>query len=263
MGIVLENIKYKNVLNDISYRFSKRRITGIYGDNANYILDIINGDILDYSGLYVLEKIEMDLSFFQNNPAAITLIDSNPFFFTTKVMDEFKFNVELRKYKCDDLNKRIDECLNYVGLDDKILDRVITTLSTSEKYLLSIAINLMFDPDVILFKDIFVGMDHNTKKKISILINNLKEEKKLIIVTTKDINDLYEITDEVILLNGPNIYKSGISDKIFTSIDIIKDDVIPMPSITKVTYYAKTDKKVKLSFHKDVRDIIKDIYKHV
>ena len=42
----------------------------------------------------------------------------------------------------------------------------------------------------------------------------------------------------------------------------MKENVIPMPYITKVTYLAK-NKKVKLTYHKDVRDIIKDIYKHV
>ena len=44
--------------------------------------------------------------------------------------------------------------------------------------------------------------------------------------------------------------------------EIIKDKIVPIPYISEVTYLAK-NKKVKLSYHKDVRDIIKDIYKHV
>ena len=68
--------------------------------------------------------------------------------------------------------------------------------------------------------------------------------------------------DEVLLLDGRLLYESGSSDDIFTSTKLMKENVIPMPYITKVTYLAK-NKKVKLSYHKDVRDIIKDIYKHV
>ena len=45
MGLVLENIKYKEYLNDISCEFLDGSINGIYGDNSKYIIDIINGDI--------------------------------------------------------------------------------------------------------------------------------------------------------------------------------------------------------------------------
>ena len=30
-----------------------------------------------------------------------------------------------------------------------------------------------------------------------------------------------------------------------------------------ITYLARKDKEVKIDYHKDIRDIIKDIYKHV
>ena len=63
-------------------------------------------------------------------------------------------------------------------------------------------------------------------------------------------------------MDKENIYAYGDSDELFTSSEIIKENVVPIPYITEVTYLAK-NKKVKLSYHKDVRDIIKDIYKHV
>ena len=94
------------------------------------------------------------------------------------------------------------------------------------------------------------------------IIKNLKEEKKIVVVSSNDTDVLYELTDEIILLNGNSVYKYGSSDKIFTLTELMKEKVIPMPKITKVTYLAK-NKKIKLSYHKDVRDIIKDIYKHV
>ncbi len=263
MGLTVSNIKYKNWLDDISYRFSRRRITGIYGNNSKYLLDVINGDISDYDGYIDFEKTNVDSDFFKNNPSSIALIDSFPSFFTTKVSDEFKFVLDVRKYFCDDLVAKEERFLQAVGLDLTILDRDIASLSSSEKYLLSIAINLMYDPEIIMFKDIFVSLDHNAKKKLIVLLNNLKEDKKIVIVSTNDVNTLYEITDEVLLLDGSKEYKSGASDKLFTSIELMRENVINMPSMTQVTYFARNDKKIKLSFHKDVRDIIKDIYKHV
>ncbi len=263
MGLVLENIKYKNLLNTISYRFSRRRVTGIYGEDANYLLDIINGDITDYDGYVILEKLIIDSSFYKEYPRAIALIEPYPNFFTNKVNDEIKFNLDIRNYQVEDLEAKEKEMLDLVGLNEDILNRDIHTLSTSEKYLLSVVINLLYEPDIILFKDVFTGLDHNSKKRLNMIINNLKEDKKIVVVTSNDTNILYDITDEVILLNGNSVYISGTSEKLFTSMELMKEQVIPMPNITKLTYIAKNNKKVKLSFHKDVRDIIKDIYKHV
>ena len=71
------------------------------------------------------------------------------------------------------------------------------------------------------------------------------------------------INNEFSKISNQNIACSILAnDEIFTSDELMKENVIPMPYITKVTYLAKK-KKVKLSYHKDVRDIIKDIYKHV
>lgn len=262
MGLILENVKYKEYLNDITYDFLDSNINGIYGENSSYIVDIINGDIIDYEGTIRYDDNVVDSDYYKLNPSTVALIDSKPFFYTDLVLDEFRFNLDFRNCDLDILEDKQTELLNLVGLDESILKRNIHTLSSSEKYLLSIAVNLIYSPEIIIFKDVFNGLDRNSKKKVMMIIKNLKEDKKNIIVTSNDTNTLYELVDEVLLLDGGLIYRSGSSDKIFTSTELMKENVIPMPYITKVTYLAK-NKKVKLSYHKDVRDIIKDIYKHV
>jgi len=262
MGLILENVKYKEYLNDITYDFLDSNINGIYGENSSYIVDIINGDIIDYEGTIRYDDNVIDSDYYKLNPSTVALIDSKPFFYTDLVLDEFRFNLDFRNCDLDILEDKQTELLNLVGLDESILKRNIHTLSSSEKYLLSIAVNLIYSPEIIIFKDVFNGLDRNSKKKVMMIIKNLKEDKKNIIVTSNDTNTLYELVDEVLLLDGGLIYRSGSSDKIFTSTELMKENVIPMPYITKVTYLAK-NKKVKLSYHKDVRDIIKDIYKHV
>jgi len=262
MGLMLESIKYKDFLNNISYDFLNRNIYGIYGKNSDFILDIINGDIFDYEGSISYNEEVIDKDFYKKNTTLISLIDTKNIFYTNKVYDEFKFNMDFRNCDLINVEEKVIKTLNLVGLNNSFLDRDINTLSSSEKYLLSVAVSLIYEPEVILFKDVFGGLDRNNKKKIMMVIKNLKEENKIVIVTNKDTNILYELIDDVILLDGNSIYKSGPSDKIFTSNELMKENVIPMPYITKVTYLAKK-KKVKLSYHKDIRDIIKDIYKHV
>ena len=262
MGLVVSNLRYKDLLNDVSFKIGRSRIYGIYGNSAKYILDILNGDLKDYSGIVEYEKYIVDELYYKNNSNIFFLVKTHPIFYTNKVGEEFRFVLNVRKYN-GDFEKAIIKGLQSVELDSSILDRKINSLSTSERYLLSIAIGMSFNPEIIMFEDAYLGIDHKNRKILTTLVNNLKEDKKIVILASNDTNLLYQYTDEVLLLNGNNVYKVGQTDKIFTSAELMKGDIVPMPNITKVTYIAKTKKNVKLSFHKDVRDIIKDIYKHV
>ena len=178
MGLILENIKYKDCLVDITYDFLDGHIDGIYGSNANYIVDIINGDITDYDGIVKYDDNIMDADYYKMNPSTVALIESKPFFYTDLVSEEFRFNLDFRNCDLEILEEKQQELLKLVGLDESILKRNIHTLSSSEKYLLSIAVNLIYNPDIIIFKDVFNCLDRNNKKKVMMIIKNLKEDKK-------------------------------------------------------------------------------------
>ena len=127
MELVLDKIKYLNLLNDISYTFDSKKIVGIYGENSRYILDIINGDNDDYDGSVIIDNSIIDKKYYKKNSTKIALMESKPFFYTTKVEEELKFNLDFRKYECD-LEKKVKELFNLVGLDLSILTRTIDSL---------------------------------------------------------------------------------------------------------------------------------------
>ena len=43
----------------------------------------------------------------------------------------------------------------------------------------------------------------------------------------------------------------------------MKKNRVNIPEIVEFTYQAKKEKKAKIDYHRDIRDLIKDIYKHV
>ena len=190
MGLILENLKYKECLSNITYDFLDGNITGIYGDNSKYLIDIINGDITDYDGIVKYDGQIMDSDYYKLNPSTVAVIEDKPFFYTDIVLDEFRFNLDFRNCDIDILEDKSKKLLNSVGLDDGILSRKIHTLSSSERYLLSIAINLIYSPEIVIFKDVFHGLDRNSRKKVIVVIKNLKEDKKNVIVTSNDTNIL-------------------------------------------------------------------------
>ena len=96
------------------------------------------------------------------------------------------------------------------------------------------------------------------------LFSRLKEQfKKTIIIVTNDSNILYKYTDELILVKKNRIFLTGKTQNIYKRVDFLRKNGFEIPEIVEFTYLAKKKKKIKLDYHKDIRDIIKDIYKHI
>ena len=99
--------------------------------------------------------------------------------------------------------------------------------------------------------------------KIVIIIKLLKDRyKKTIIIASNDSDLLYELTDDLIIIKKNRIIAADETTKIYQDVDFLTYNEIEVPNLVRFTYLAKR-KKVKLSYHKDIRDLIKDVYKHV
>ena len=144
------------------------------------------------------------------------------------------------------------------------LNRYITTLSTLEKKLILIANALIINPNILILEEPFLGIDLINEKKIMQLLLKLQDKyQKTIIIVSKDIALLYKYTEQIIIINESGSILSGKTNEILENIDLLNKNKILPPNIAQFTYLAKQTKNIKLEYHKDIRDIIKDIYKHV
>ena len=53
------------------------------------------------------------------------------------------------------------------------------------------------------------------------------------------------------------------TEEIYSDVPTLNKYGLDVPTLSYITYKAKEEKNVKLFYSRDVRDIIKDIYKHV
>ena len=96
------------------------------------------------------------------------------------------------------------------------------------------------------------------------LLIRLKEQfKKIIILETKNSNILYKCTGYLYIIKNDKIWLEGKTEEIYEKVGLLRKAGVKIPDIVSFTYLAKKEKKVKIEYHKDIRDIIKDIYKHV
>ena len=171
--------------------------------------------------------------------------------------------IRRKTIKLRDPNKKINDAVKIVGLDKEILLRSIDTLSTSEKKLVQIAISLLSNPELLILEEPFKYLDKNNTKKVLLLMQRIKDQyKKTIVIASNDSEVLYSYTKHIIFINKDIIVEKNTKD-FYTDIDFLNENKITIPQIVQFTYLAKKTKKVKIDYHNDIRDIIKDIYKHV
>ena len=269
MEITLKNVGYKykskKILDHINLKIGDNHITGITGEFKSLLCEMIDAVKLPTTGSIMIGEMVLNkenLKWIRKEVSIIHQKYQNQFF-TDNVKEEFMFLISRLDYKPRDRNKKIEQALLLVGLDKNYLKKSISSLSSGEKKLLQVAISLIHNPNIIIFDEPFVELDLTNQRKLIKLIKMLKEKyKKTVIISSNDSNMLYELTDDMVVLKKGHILAADSTVKVYQNLKLLEENDIEVPYLVIFTKLAK-DKKVKLAYHRDIRDLIKDVYKHV
>lgn len=261
MELKFINYTYKD--KTISFDIPKNSIIGITGTSRDDFIPIIAIKTLNKGQLTINnEKINKDNIYEYRKK--ISVVDKNIKTHTNIVLDLMCEHIKRNNLTIKDPIKKIKDSLKIVEIQEEILDRPIYTLSQSEKKILQVAVSLLSNPNIIIFNEPFKCLDKHNEKKLIMLIQRLKEQfQKTIVIVSDDSNILYKYTTEMIFLKNDEIFLTGPTKEVYLRVDFLKRNKFEIPDIVEFTYIAKKKKEVKIDFHKDVRDIIKDIYKHI
>ena len=163
-----------------------------------------------------------------------------------KARDLLKYFGELYGVPKNEINGRIDELLELVGMSHRADDQ-INTFSKGLRQRIGIARALIHDPEVIIFDEPTMGLDPATSRAIRNFIKELKGDKTVILCTHyMDEADL--LCDRVAILNQGKIRNMGtpesLKEKIHGDIilqvrvnepqKILKDQILAFDSVEGV-----------------------------
>lgn len=248
----------KYIVKNLNLQIKSSLITGIYQDNINLIPNLLISNT-EYKGTILFDNCIKET--YEKNLISYIGKINNKTFLTKKVSDEFyliknKINISGSSYI-----KKITSALGMVGLEEKYLEREICTLSKSEKRLVQIAISLIINPDIIIIDEPFLYLDKLSCFNIKKILHDLKTKyKKTIIVLSQDINVLYEICNNLVIFKDNKILISDSISSIFKNLNYLKENKINLPNFIIFNQLALKYNK-KLNNHKDIKDLIKDVYK--
>lgn len=258
MEIRFSNYKYKK--QNINITIDSNTIIGITGDNYEEFLNIFN--FINKFTNVIVDKVKLNsknVLYYNNRIVYIKSIENNMSIKEYMLYLMSNYNLEIK-----DVNKKIVDSLKIVGLKNIDIDMSIKDLSTSEKTLLLLAASLIFNPEVIILNNPYFGLDNKMIKRTNILFNKLVDQyNKTIIIGSNDSNELYKYTKEMIFIKNDNVIRYDKTINVYKDIDFLNNNNYDIPLSVAFTSKVNNKKKVNLNYLQDIRDIIKDIYKHV
>jgi len=242
----------------------EEKITGITGSNKKSFVDLLSLNKLEEGDIYI-NNIKVTDNNLRVLKKRIGLVDNRetPAFINT-VYDYILESIKRDNISIKESNKRIRDSFKIVGIPIYYLERNYYSLSTTEKKLVELMICLIPNPTIIILNNFFQGIDLKTEKRIIMLLRKIKEQyKKTIIISDNNAEILYKYTDKMIFIKNNKIFYEGDTKETYEHVDYLNRSKFTIPDIVLFTSIAKKKKEVKIDYHNDIRDIIKDIYKHV
>ena len=126
---------------------------------------------------------------------------------------------ELKKWKKEKIDVRIDELLNIVGLEpEKYRKRNPSEWSGGEAQRVGIARALAADPKIILMDEPFSALDPITRANLQEDVKKLqKQSHKTIVFVTHDIEEAFLLGDKICIIQDGELVQAGTKHEIISN----------------------------------------------
>ena len=210
------------ILSDVNIHMQKGEIFGIIGHSGagkSTLLRCINRlETYEDGSILVEDKEVKDLSenelrFLRKDLGRIfqhfSLLERKT------VFENVALPLECFKYPKEEINKRVDELLKLVGIDDK-KNQKPRNLSGGQKQRVAIARALALNPKVLLCDEATSALDPNTTKSILNLLQDINKKLNItIIMVTHQMEVIKQICSRVAIMEGGKVLEIGDTEELF------------------------------------------------
>ncbi len=108
----------------------------------------------------------------------------------------------------EDLGRRIEWALEWIGLEERRHDRV-ETYSGGMKRRLNIACGILHRPDVVLLDEPTVGVDPQSRERIWQMLGELRDAGAALLLTTHQLDEAQQVADRIVIFDHGRDVASG------------------------------------------------------
>ena len=124
----------------------------------------------------------------------------------------FDFFGKIHGVKPEKLKERKEELFTYFGIKD-FAHKKMKELSTGMGQKAAIAVSLVHDPDIVIFDEPTNGLDVVTARSVTDYLKRLKEEGKLVIISTHIMSEAEKLCDRIgVIIDGRKVMEGHLED---------------------------------------------------
>ena len=160
-------------------------------------------EVCDFDTVTQSEEVRKRIAFLTNE------IKLDPQFSPTYM---FRFFGRLHGIEEQQINERMELLFEQFGITD-FKDKKIDELSTGMKQKAAIAVSLVHDPEIVIFDEPTNGLDIVTARMVTDYLRKLKEEGKVVIVSTHIMSEAEKLCDRIgIIINGQKVMEGTLPE---------------------------------------------------
>lgn len=220
----------EQVLSDINFKIDNNESVGIIGANGagkSTILKLLVGLELGYQGDVIVENLKVNKQNLQKIREKIGYVfqEVEAQLFMPTVYQDVAFAPKNYGYSKEEVEQRVNRALESVGIKE-LKDRQIYRLSGGQKKLVSIATVLSMKPEILIFDEPTIALDPKNRRKFIEVLNSLNGTK---IVTSHDLDLIYDTCTRTILISNGKIVANGDTKKILNNKELLENNGLELP----------------------------------
>lgn len=249
MKLELKNLSYtysdgttfvRQAVNDVSAVIREGSITGIIGHTGSgksTLVQMLNGLLTPTAGEVLLdgENIFSNKKTLRDARFKVGLVFQYPEYqlFEETVFKDIAFGPKNQKLPADEINARVLDAANFVGLDRSLLDRSPFDLSGGQKRRVAIAGVMAMRPSILILDEPASGLDPVGREEIfSGLLRYRKETGATVIIVSHSMEDMARYAEDILVMNDSRLMLAGPKDDIFRQADLLISVGLDVPEIT-------------------------------
>ncbi len=229
-------------LDNVSVKFEKGKITGLIGHTGSgksTLVNLLNGLYRPTAGKVLLDGVDI-----WEKPKAISkiryrvgLVMQYPEYqlFEETVRADIGFGPKNQGLSAAEIEERVIEAAEFVGVPQDILDKSPFELSGGQKRRVAIAGIIAMRPEVLVLDEPAAGLDPRGRREIlGGLAEYVKRYDATVILVSHSMEDMAYYCDDVVVMSDAKVYKTGTVDEIFSDSEALVDIGLDVPVVSKI-----------------------------
>lgn len=251
--LVCENLEYlysvgtpfqTAAVSDISLSVEEGELIGIIGHTGSgksTLIQHFNGLLQPHGGKVFVDGKDIWLKENKKNIRqvrfAVGLCFQYPEYqiFEETVYKEIAFGPKQMGLEEDEIDRRIRQSIEFVGISPEILDKSPFDLSGGQKRRVAIASIIAMEPKVLVLDEPCAGLDPKGREVILSLVRDYQQKMgNTVILVSHSMEDVARICSKVVVMNKGSLAMYGTVDEVYSRGADLKEMGLNVPEITDV-----------------------------